>query len=774
MASRVQLKKSLQKNYNRTLFANEILKPVFQNGLTLLSVPQNVTADLTKRDAEIIDSVVIYGKISLEDSNEVTLYEITLKENVRIELSRVAIGNYIRKLLLTGDSALVNFISKNNNGTWRLTFISKDSKITEKGIKEKTTNTKRYTYLLGPAETCKTAAERFEILSGEKTTDTEALKKAFSVEKLGKDFFNEYKVHYDKFIKSLKEIPVAKMQFKDEKDLRDFVKKLLGRIVFLWFVQKKGWLGATSTDYKDGDRNFIINFFIASGGNESFYPAFLCNLFFDTLNNSRRDNDNFVMPDGKIVKIPFLNGGLFDKEDNDEKNIVIKPSLFHSPEYDDDPKDRGFFDFLNAYNFTIYEDSPDDQIVAVDPEMLGHIFENLLEDNKDKGAFYTPKEIVHYMCRESLIEYLAEHLGREYKVFNKITDDQLDSFGNETRIGQLNLLEEITDKTLKREDIEYIVKYKEIAGLETEHLTKISKLLDSVKICDPAIGSGAFPMGLLQEIFAIKEVISYETNTVWKPAEVKENIIQNSIYGVDIEKGAVDIARLRFWLSLVVDEKKPKALPNLDYKIVVGDSLISKFEDEAIEITWEPKFTHGALDKYSTEIKRLLVEITQMQRKYFNAKNDEKKILAKQIREAKLNLLINQLGYNKEVFFNTTMEKGGFAPTDKDKKYNAERELQLLTFDIHIDKLKKLLTDENKTFKHFDWKLDFPEVLNPYLKGKDAGFDIIIGNPPYVNIANISDNLYRQYLQENYSTVKNKCDLYSVFIEKARHILILS
>ena len=576
-ANRNLLQAALHKPYDRLLFAKEVLSPIFQTGLNLSASPVPASVQPNKSEQTVISSIAIYGTITLDDSSEIICYEITLQPNVRLEQSKVAIQRYVRKLLVTGQAALVNFIAPQNKNVWRLTLIAKDSELTEQGVKEKITHPKRYTYLLGPSETCKTAAERFEALSIEKQINFQSLVNAFSVEKLSKVFFDEYTLHYQKFCAYLQESNFRKSVFKisipakatqEEKDklckpIRDFVKKHLGRIVFLYFVQKKGWLGASNTDYKDGLPDFIKKLFTQSGGNDAFYPSWLSVLFFDTLNKERA-NDDFKMPDGKKVKVPFLNGGLFDKEEYDEAVLTIPAKLFHHADFEDTiltakngTSARGFLDFLDAFNFTIHEDSPDDHTVAVDPEMLGHIFENLLEDNKDKGAFYTPKEIVHYMCQESLAEYLATQLN-------------------------------ITDENLKS-DVAHLVKRKEISDAVKSRLTEIDQKLDSVKICDPAIGSGAFPMGLLQEIHAIKEVIAYESSSEWKPADVKENIIQNSIYGVDIERGAVDIARLRFWLSLVVDEEKPRALPNLDYKIVVGDSLVSKFEGEIIEIDWTRK-----------------------------------------------------------------------------------------------------------------------------------------------------------------------------------------
>ncbi len=789
MANRTQIQTALQKPYDRLLFGKEVLSPVFGSCFTLSTSAVPASVQPNKSEQAVIQSVGIYGNINLEDGTEITCYEITLQSTVRIDHSKVAIQRYVRKLLTAGQIALVNFIAPQNKKVWRLTLVAKDSELTEQGIKEKTTHAKRYTYLLGPSETCKTAAERFETLSTERQITFQALVNAFSVEKLSKAFFDEYTLHYQKFCDYLQESNFRKSVFKisistnatkEEKEkackpIRDFVKKLLGRIVFLYFVQKKGWLGASDTHYKDGLNDFIKKLFKQSGGNDTFYPNWLTVLFFETL-NKERNNDDFKMPDGKKVKVPFLNGGLFDKEDYDEAILPIRAKLFHHPDFEDAilteknwSNARGFLDFLDAFNFTVHEDSPDDHTVAVDPEMLGHIFEKLLEDNKDKSAFYTPKEIVHYMCQESLTEYLTKHLSKEYTVYKEIGNAQVELFGNETKTGQLKMVEQLGDKSLNRDDVAYIVKHKDISHLTKAQLKKIDSLLDTVKICDPAIGSGAFPMGLLQEIHAIKEVIAYELKQPWKPADVKENIIQNSVYGVDIEKGAVDIARLRFWLSLVVDEEKPRALPNLDYKIVVGDSLVSKFEGEIIEIDWDRKSSVGKADTFVQNIQRLLKEIAEKQKKFFKPDNKDKKKLQAEIRNLKLELLINQLSFNKEKFLANNVEKGGFAPTASDLRFNEELKQKNNDFDRHIVKLQRLKQNKEEPFEHFDWKLDFPEVLNPYLVNGNTGFDILIGNPPYLNMEKFgAKSEYVNYIKTAYNEIwMDKSDLLFYFIKKA-------
>ena len=773
-ASSFQLKNALQKPYDRVLFAKEVLSPIFSTGFSLSSTSVKPPVPPNKSESEVLKEVWIYGKISLDDGSEVTCYEIILQPNVRIEYSKVAIQQYVRKLLTAGQAALINFVSPTNKNLWRLTLVAKDSILTEKGIQEKATHSKRYTYLLGPSESCKTPADRFKYLSTQSKIDYESLVTAFSVERLSKAFFDEYTRHYEAFVDYLNDSNYKKSVFKnDEKAIRDFTKMLLGRIVFLYFIQKKGWLGAPDKQYKDGKQDFVMQIFKSSGGDETFYPKWLTILFFDTLNTDRED-DNFTMPDRSKVKIPFLNGGLFDKEEYDDKLLTFDPVLFHNPNNDEDPKVRGFLDFLNAFNFTIYEDSPDEKTVAVDPEMLGHIFENLLEDNKDKGAYYTPKEIVHYMCQESLIEYLSTHLSKVFTVYQPIGSNQVEIFGDDTRVGQLNLVEEFGEKALNRNDVSEMVKTKDISNLTKEQLKLIDKLLSEVKICDPAIGSGAFPMGLLLEIYSIKELIAYKMGGEWIPSEVKENIIQNSIYGVDIEKGAVDIARLRFWLSLVVDEDQPKPLPNLDYKIVVGDSLVSKFDGEIVEIEWNRAGSAGKGEEYHQNIKRLLREVAEKQKKYFDPENRNKNKLSKEIRDLKIELLINQISLNKQIYINKNSEilDSGIGLTAKEKTKNYEINLQISVYDRIISKLKSLKNHANSRFEHFDWKLDFPEVLNPYLVDGSGGFDIVIANPPYISVRTKSFNKsLKNIFKQKYKLAIGQYDVYVLFLELTCRIL---
>lgn len=720
-----------QKPYNRQAFIENALLPTFQGKVSNLKIYDEYNIheiNLTASEREYADRAVKYGEFQTSDEipRTVELYEVIVNDNKQIERSRVGLGALIKKHIIGNSAVLVNFAYKNpEKRSWRFSFIARDGIFQDGEMIIEDTNPKRFTYVFGePEETYRTALDRFFVLSNEFEITIDKIKDAFGVEAMSKAFFDEYRdVHYAGFVDYLMRSNFKKSAFNgNDKDIRDFVKKMLGRIVFLYFLQKKGWLGAKDTSYKDGDKNFVKNFYEKAGANDAFYATWLTKLFFETLNKIRPDDD-FTMPDGEVVKIPYLNGGLFDK-DSDKYDFLTFPSdLF-----------TNLFNFFDQYNFTIFESSPDDHTIAVDPEMLGHIFENLLEDNKDKGAFYTPKEIVQYMTQESLIEYLHT---------------------------------EIPD--IDRDELESFVKDKE-GNLDAEFKKQIDHKLDVVKICDPAIGSGAFPMGLLQDIFSMKEHIAYDLGDKnWSPATVKENIIQNSIYGVDIERGAVDIARLRFWLSLIIDEEMPRALPNLDYKIVVGDSLVSKFDDTVIEIDWDKKGSVGSADKIVKDLQNGLLNISEKQKVFFESKDNEEKLKLKtQIRELKLDVLINQLSYNKASYLNKNQKVAnmGFGLKPSEKKKNLEIDLKIAEFDKTLNKLKRLKESSTQSFNHFDWKLDFPEVLNPLVK-KEWGFDIVIGNPPYVNIANIKDKEYRDLLRSKYITIKNKSDLYSVFIERS-------
>ena len=624
------------------------------------------------------------GNIRLDDGRSLAIFDFEVADNVQIsrnrrDLRKIA-ANYIDQDKFHGALA---FYHSHNTDDYRLTFIAKQTYFNESGeLVKKETASKRYTFLLGKNEPCTTAASRLKDLADKKVNGSIYLTDvidAFSVERLNKEFFAGYKAQYTKFLKTIA----------DTKQHRDYVKKLLGRLVFLQFLQKKGWMGvpATNDKWEGGDKNYLRNLMDKYKGNNRILSDVLEPLFFKTL-NEKRPGDIADSRLGDNIKIPYLNGGLFDKDRIDELDIDFEYSYFDE-----------LINFFSQYNFTIDENDPDDTEVGIDPEMLGHIFENLLEDNKDKGAFYTPKEIVQYMCRQSVIQYLKTHEPSEQYA-------------------------EAIEKLINEGDVKPILKSRNIA-------TRFTQLLKEVKVCDSAIGSGAFPMGILYVLYhAIHHLHSYaEPHGNFDSTQTKRDIIQNNIFGVDIEQGAVDIARLRFWLALVVDADKPQPLPNLDYKITCGNSLLSRYP---IDAPIENVFVEYNKGKKEDD-KMTLAKYKELVSDYTNTSNHQTKDVFRQtIENIKCAFKTELSKHSKE---RLAKLRGKVimleSPTLFGERTKAEKaELKKLKEKLNILEKEQEDIQTNKLYVDaFEWRFEFPQLLDD--NGKFIGFDIIIGNPPY-------------------------------------------
>lgn len=428
---------------------------------------------------------------------------------------------------------------------------------------------------------------------------------------------------------------------------------MFGRITFLYFLQRKGWL--------NGDKQYMHNLFYNSDKKDDFLDGVLEILFFNVLNEDKRYRDNSVdeLPGGR--NIPYLNGGLFAKDDDDEKTCVFPEDYF-----------KRLFDFLDSYNFTIDENDAEDAEIGIDPEMLGRIFESLLEDNKDKGAYYTPKEIVSYMCRESIINFLIADMPESL-----------------------------------HENVRHLVETYDASKLDDNTKLTIRRKLQGLRICDPAIGSGAFPMGLVNLLSRLYIAMKADTDTT----KMKRHIMENNIYGVDIEKGAVDIARLRFWLAMIVEEKDPMPLPNLHFKIMRGNSLLE---------------TYRGLD---------LSDLTKVnaQKSFWDSENHERE-----------ELISNLKGYYSESNH-----------TERSRKFNSiinNVRRQIHAKDQNLSQ-KGLDPSDNSLF--FLWHTWFTDVF------EKGGFDIVIGNPPYgATISESQKDMYREIFPET----EFKIDTYSLFV----------
>ena len=764
------------------------------------SSEKNVTINRYKDDIKKYKYVARYN----DGYNNIGIFIVNLKSTKARNLQR----NFVAKLLDTYslDGSLVAFFSDSDT-SWRLSFVKRELNFTDKGIKESFTPAKRYSYLVGEHESVHTAQEfLFKLLEIDSRKITlNDIEEAFNVEKVTKRFFEDYKEKY----LQLKEYFDKNEDFKTESEKCDFTssefaKKLMGQIVFLYFLQKKGWLGVELipnelevSEYKEllssndsvsqnlitmfyelkdgkyiidknkvrqadvqdiinfsnifaktnydkpwgsGKKNFIRSIFKqAKIEHKNFFDECLEPFFYKGL-NEKRDNQYFPLFN---CKIPFLNGGLFEPLNNyrwSSAHFEVPNDLFSND------KNDGILDFFDLYNFTIDEEEPLEKDVAVDPEMLGKIFENLLDvdDRKSKGAFYTPREIVYYMCQESLANYLVNKLNVNY--------DEIIEF-----IKYGDLISQIDWESSINNQNDFI-----IGKSIYNNLLQIDKALIDVKVADPAVGSGAFPLGMLTEIVKIRNNIStylliqrdlgliniddlYSTEQGKRDMfDMKLQTIENCIYAVDIEPSAIDIAKLRLWLSLIVDypnTEEPQPLPNLDCKIMQGNSLIDEFEGVQL---FSEKMLSNNLRKYKRNESQLqCIGDINFQQSLFNDSN------------------------NLDMYMNTmlNLQKEYFITSDNKKK----KELKEKIDKIQIDLVEESLKSDVKKLENFKeiaqkrqkpwfiWKLEFFDVFK-----NNGGFDIVIGNPPYILNSEIDMNEKKLY-EKKYITCNSHYDLYICF-----------
>jgi hypothetical protein len=603
-------------------------------------------------------------------------------------------------------------------------------------FKKELSSPKRFSYILWPWEKTRTP----EMYLTKQISDYDDLISRFDVEVVRKDFFEKYLELYVRLYKEIKkEKEFTDLLLSQKVDIVSFAKNLLGKIVFLYFIQQKGWLwlGKKETEYGKWNKNFMRvmrdnfkhhNESMSSEKTGNFYNDYLERLFFAWLNQDRRDNDD-RFPNLQM-KVPYLNWGLF-REDYEwrEKYVArIDNNIFSNIDTKWDEAD-GILDIFDRYNFTVDEDSLYDSDIAVDPEMLGRIFEKMISissenidevvelyDNKGKkskidfwkelnkklGAFYTPREIVHYMTKESLIAYLVNNIKWDKEQNEKLIRDLFD-------FKEQFLLDK---EDMPKQELEWII-------------VQVDEALKKVKILDPAVWSWAFPMWLLHEISSLRyymygifkdkfaDIIgSYKklegTLSLYK---FKREIILNNIYGVDIDPWAIDIARLRFWLSLIVDEEQPEPLPNFEFKFVCANTLIpleEENQEKDLFAQWdEPKLE--TLKKYKKE--------------YYNASGNKEKLqLKERIRE-----------YTK---VDTTLFS---EPTPRAK--------QIAEFGANFDNSKHSHSFFDPSLMMSEWR----------------GFDIVIGNPPYLEFEALRHHDKNFEFYKKYYWVNYKFNLYCMF-----------
>ncbi|MFQ3611789.1 MAG: DNA methyltransferase, partial [Fimbriimonadales bacterium] len=481
--------------------------------------------------------------------------------------------------------------------------------------------------------------------------------RAFDVEAVTQRFFQEYKQHFERVVE------VLKPALPDEKARTLFTLRIFNRLLFLRFLERKGWLRLNNrTDYLRA----LWDAYTPSPETD-FYRERLKPLFFSALNNPQQRNLTAINQGGHLHQllgeVPYLNGGLFEMTELDKNpQLTLPDALFESV----------LNQLLTRYNFTITESTPLDLEVAVDPEMLGKVFEELVTGRHESGSFYTPRPVVAFMGQEALLGYLQSACPRE-------TPDALHRFVKERDPSHLHDPEQVLE-ALKR-----------------------------VRVCDPACGSGAYLMGMLHELLELRTAL-FQTHQLDDATAYtrKLEIIQNNLYGVDLDPFAVEMTRLRLWLSLVVDDRRNPledptievALPNLDFKIEEGDSLLAPDPQGGPQ---PDLFRQQQIETYE-----------QLKEQYLRAHSPEQK---RQLREQ-----IDQLRAEIRQWAHPSGQIAGF-----------------------------------------DWRVEFAEVF------AEGGFDIVLANPPYVRQELIPN---KSLLLAQYPDVAvGRSDLYVYFYARALQLL---
>lgn len=575
--------------------------------------------------------------------------------------------------------------------------------------------------------------------TGQQIYDAQA--EAFNVTTITNKFYQEYRRHYDHARAVIKRhnLGVREFQDSDKTDkLHAFTQRLLGRLMFLYFLQRKGWLG--------GKQKFLTEMFARTqrdhageAGNDGetfhYYREVLEPLFFKTLNTKRMGN----VTQWAGVFIPYLNGGLFDESRDPAGPIILPDSLF------DPNSNDGLLAFFNRYNFTITDDTPMEQDVAVDPEMLGKVFENMLEerDRGQSGSFYTVRSIVSYMCQESLAGYLEESAG----VSRETTRAQFDP--------------------------DSPVRY------TLDEAASVNTALDSLTVLDPAVGSGSFLIGMLGEIIWLRRVCyiaqhgesDIPTNII---ADWKEAIIRDTLYGVDIKPEAIEIAQLRLWLALVVDQtvEQARPLPNLDYKLMAGNSLIETIDGEPIlgeqaQAMLSETVAPKQLGLFESAAESERFKLDELRQQFFRAAPDERKRLRADITYQERRIVEVSLNEKTDLLDGQIRELGAKAGR-QNGTLNATDQRKLKAATDKLTRLTALQQDMNKPDHvppFFLYRLHFSEVFE-----RKKGFDIVVANPPYVRGELLGDQ--KPELQATYPKVyKGTADLYVYFFARAYNLL---
>lgn len=652
------------------------------------------------------------GEIKFSEGNELIICTFEVTKGLSERLGKKAQYDKAKKILKSNENQKYSagiFIFYDNNN-FRFSLIYPQSF----GTRRQWNNFRRFTYFVSSEFTNKTFLKQ---IGENEFNDLDKIKSAFSITAVTDIFYDEFFKIYDKIVEATKKLNKAE----DTEKVRDFILLFAIRTIFLGFIQKKKWIG--------DDEKFIQNFFkeYKNGffGNNEFYTRWLIPLFFEALNSPQGrkvtygNNDFSKDTEIKLQMAPYLNGGLFKSKKGYDDNSWIIPDK----EIDD------FFEFLFSHSFTIEENSLEDEDLQLNPEFLGIIFERLV--NKADGAVYTPRTEVDLMCRLSLVKWLQKNLESAIKIEN--------------------LYELFFKEGDKEED-------QKEGSFSKKEAQEILEKLENISICDPAVGSGAFLVGMIQVLDDIEQILKNKYILNGKDIfERKKEIIKNCLYGVEVKEWAVWICHLRLWLSLFVDapddlkNSLDPILPSLDFKVRQGDSLVQRVGSKAFPIS-------GHNLALSKSIKNKITKLKNLKLEYFDNKSDlqdwelkhtelaiYEEILEEEIQEKEKKLKAFKI--DKSFVQQSFLEN---SEQSKQLKLIINQE-QVKKIESEIFELKEQKQILRKGRKPLIWSIEFSEVFI-----EKNGFDIVIGNPPYVMYKSISDpnkyvkdaNMYKSYLKE--------------------------
>ena len=567
----------------------------------------------------------------------------------------------------------------------------------------------------------------------------------FSVERVTTRFYQEYAAVRDRIVDAFLLRNKDHLSLKNldnqtaRKQARAWATRQMGRVLFLWFLQTKRWLGEPDGQ---GSSAYLLDLWDRKQG--EYYSSLLEPLFFSALTEGRSGDDP------TFGFIPYLNGGLF-RGNLLEDSLRDGGELFLPDDVFDPEDEHSLLGLLSRYRFTTRESTPDDQSFDPDPELLGRVFENLYQGDErhDTGTYYTPREIVYFMCRETLDGYLRDTTG--------VGQDTLDAL-RETAVGSRD-------------------EQQQLDGVPVDRLVDA---LETVRVCDPAVGSGAFLLGTIQEMITLRRGILFSQRVHVEPDELyetvsnwKRQIVENCLYGVDINPEAVEICRLRLWLSMVLDLDQPPhpqsgwALPNLDFQIVAGDSLVDRIAGVTFKESWPPPKDLQLGMELQARLQRL-EDLIDRRRVEFDRTHRN----PSRLRELRDDIA----GYQGEIIglhLQDALEKAD-GDLEALKKSSRPSKAVLNRVTKQVSRISALLAElKAKDFtlvqKPFLWPTTFPGVLRQ--GDANSGFDIVLANPPYVRMEKL-DNEDEQAYGEAFPQVRaSRADLLVYFYSRALQIL---